>query len=34
MPEMSGSPGRMYAAVIAVEIITIGALWFLGRLYA
>ena len=34
MPERSESPGRMYTAVIVCEVLTIAALWFLGRFYS
>jgi hypothetical protein len=34
MPETSGSAGRLYAAVIVVEVLTVAALWAFGRFYA
>jgi hypothetical protein len=34
MPEASESSGRLYTAVIVIEVITIAALWLFGRLYA
>ena len=34
MPQPSESARRMYAAVILCEILTIAALWLLGRIYA
>jgi hypothetical protein len=34
MPEASESSGRLYAAVIVLEVLTIAALWLFGRLYA
>jgi hypothetical protein len=34
MAESTDSSARLYAAVIVCEIVTIAALWLLGRVYA
>jgi hypothetical protein len=33
MPSSLQSPRRLYSAVIVVEILTVAALWLLGRIY-
>jgi len=33
MPSLLEPPSRLYSAVIVVEILTVAALWLLGRIY-